>query len=190
MPTATLPLPDDLAQIIEAYLDKHEKYDEGAAERLHEELLSIYHKTVEGNPSLFAPFLAILRQLRPSLRSQARVLEWLELLIEPVLGHLGLEKGLASEAVANVMDILTADNYDDEEEAGSNPKPSPIATRLLDRWMHLFHITQPEGNSTELFKEKLMREALLAFGKKRPKVSFRPKLCLCGLRLMLSTRDL
>ncbi|EOO03865.1 putative tuberous sclerosis 1 protein [Phaeoacremonium minimum UCRPA7] len=168
LPTPTLPLPDELAQVIEGYLEKHEKYDDAAADRLHEELMLIYHKSVQDHPARYAPFLAILRQLRPAVKTSERFIQWWDKLVEPVLDHLGHEKGLASEAIASTIDILTADDAN-QDNVTPDSGSLQLANRLLGKWMHLYQITQPEGKSAQGFKEKLLRETVLQFAKKRPK---------------------
>jgi hypothetical protein len=44
IPTLSLPLPDDLIQVIQAYLDKHYPIEESDSQRLHDELLNIYQR--------------------------------------------------------------------------------------------------------------------------------------------------
>lgn len=168
LPTASLPLPDDLTQVIDAYLEKHEKYEEEAAERLQEALLSIWEKGIR-EKTQYAPYLAILRRLLPALKSPAYHIQWWDALAEPVLDHLGQEKGLAKEAWANVLAILTFD-YGDQGGEDTEDGAHQIAIRLLDRWMQAFQTFEPGVNSADIQKEKMIRGGLLSYGKKRPKV--------------------
>ncbi len=168
IPSATLPLPEDLSRVIEGYLEKHAEYDQGASERLQEELLSIYHKSVQDQPARYAAFLAILRRLRPAVRSPAHILLWWDKLVEPVVESLSREKGLAHEALANVESLLIYDG--DDEQGDGDGVSSPIANRLLEKWMDVVQDAQLEGNSSASYKEKLLRETVLLFGKKKPKV--------------------
>ena len=80
--------------------------------------------------------------------------------MEPVLNHLSQEKGLAGEALANMESILI---YDDDQEAVADP----LAIRITAKWMEFAQSTRPEETS---FKEKMLRDSLLLFGKKKPKV--------------------
>lgn len=165
MPHASLPLPDELTQVIDAYLDKHN--EEGASERLQEELLSIWEKTVEENIISYAPWLAILRRLIPALRNPTYLVQWWDHMTEPVLDHLAQDKSLAKEAWANTLAILT---YDGDVQTDQEEGASQIATRLLKMWMQNSQFADHEGNSSGLLKAKVIHGGLLNYGKKRPKV--------------------
>lgn len=93
---------------------------------------------------------------------------WWDKLVEPVVDHLSQEKGLAHEALANVESLLIYDGDDDEGD--TDGVSSPIAKRLLEKWMELVQDAQLEGNSGATYKEKLLRETVFLFGKKKPKV--------------------
>lgn len=166
MPNACLPLPADLVQVIEAYLEKH--IDDGPSERLHEELVSIWERNVQDTPSSHAPWLGILRRLLPALRDPTYLTEWWDRVQEPVLDHLADDKSLASEAWANTIAVLTCD---DVENPPLSAALIQLATRLLRIWMQNVQLANQEGNSSEFLKARLVRGGLLIYGKKRPKVS-------------------
>ncbi|KAB5532750.1 Hamartin protein-domain-containing protein [Coniochaeta sp. 2T2.1] len=163
-----LPLPDDLNHVLAAYLEKHEKHDEAGADRLQEELTSIYHKHVIGRPNKIAPFLAVLRQVRPALRSPVRIVQWWDRFIDPVLDNLNKEKGLANEALKNILQLLV---YDEDGYVKPQPDgPNTFADRLLSRWMQLNALNQAAtGSGTTNSKERFMEEAIMTFGKKDAK---------------------
>lgn len=161
-----MPLPDDLVQLIEAYLEKH--VDDGPSERLHEELISIWEKNVQDTSASHAAWLAILRRLIPALRDPIYLTEWWDRVQEPVLDHLADDKSLASEAWANTLAVLTCD---DVEQPALTEGLNQLAIRLLRIWMHNVQLASQEGNSSVLLKAKLVRGGLLNYGKKRPKVS-------------------
>ncbi|KAK4103621.1 hypothetical protein N658DRAFT_514440 [Parathielavia hyrcaniae] len=163
----TLPLPAEINNIIALYLEKHEKYDEASGERLGDELLAIWGKVVQDHPERYAAFLAILRQLRPGLRTPARVFKWWDKLLDPVLDHVGREKGLAREVMDHTLDLLSADEYDDPA-AWSEQGLVPLVNRLLTRWIELRE-TQPDLGPTADLKEQMIEDALMAFGKRDPK---------------------
>lgn len=165
MPDASLPLPDDLVQVIDAYLEKHS--DEGPSERLQEELLSIWEKSVEGSTSSHASWLAILRRLLPALKNPAYLVEWWNRVQEPVLDHLAEDKTLAAEAWANTIAVLTCD---DDDNGSEDQSVGQLAVRLLNIWMQSIQLASQEDNSAVYFKAKLVRGGLLSYGKKRPKV--------------------
>lgn len=165
-----LPLPDDLNQVIAAYLERHEKYDDAAADRLQEELTSIYNKSVNGRHEKYAPFLAVLRQVRPFLRKPARIVVWWDRFLDPVLENLNIEKGLANEALKNILQLLAfeEDDYDRPPTEG----PNIFADRLLSRWMQLNALNQAAtGSGSSDSKERFMQEAIMTFGKKDAKAS-------------------
>lgn len=160
-------MPDGLVQVIDGYLHKHATYDQGASDRLQDELLAIYHKHVEDFPPRYAAFLFILRLLRPAIRSPEHIIRWWDKLVEPVVGSLAQEKGLASEALANVENLLF---YGQDDEADQEEIQTQISTRLIGTWMATFQLAQAEGGSDTALHEKLLLEVLLLFGKKKPQV--------------------
>lgn len=131
--------------------------------------MSIFNKHVLDNPPRFAPFLAILRQVRPAIRASTHILQWFDILIEPVLGYLGQEKRLAMEALSNIESLLIADGDDQEAEEHSTT-PNPVVERLFEKWVALARLAQDDSPDAA-FHERFGREAALRCGKKRPRVS-------------------
>ncbi|KAK3339304.1 Hamartin protein-domain-containing protein [Neurospora tetraspora] len=165
--TPNLPLPDELTTLISNYLDRHEHAEDGAADRLNEELLSIYTKNVENQPGKYAAFLAILRELRPAMKTPARIFEWWDRLLDPVLEYVGQEKGLAREVATNTLDLLMIDQFD-ESSNSSEASLAPFTERLLSRWMDA-RASQINCVPMADFKDRMVKRALMAFGKKDPK---------------------
>jgi hypothetical protein len=86
---------------------------------------------------------------------------------EPILDHMAQDKNLAREAWANTLAVLTYDNgVDAAEGQGANQ----IAIKLLKTWMQSFQFSTSDGNSSGSLKATLIRNGLLSYGKKRPKV--------------------
>ncbi|KAK3294803.1 Hamartin protein-domain-containing protein [Chaetomium fimeti] len=163
----TLPLPAEINGIIASYLEKHEKPDEGSGERLGDELLAIWEKAVQDHPEKYVAFLTILRQLRSGLGTPARVFKWWDKLLDPVLDHVGREKGLAREAMDHTLDLLSTDDYDDPA-TWSEEGLAPLVHRLLTRWMEARESQSGVRQSNDL-KEQMINDALMAFGKRDPK---------------------
>lgn len=165
--SAVLPLPSNLDNIIDAYLQKCERREEDVSSRVQDELLSIYQKHVHNDPTRYAPFIAVLRQLRPTLRAESRIGQWWEALLEPVLSHFHNDKALASEACGIVLDILT----DDEPQTNSLSQTwyHPLADRLIARWIREFEKAKTELAGTGSPQEKLIRQTLIQYGKKKPR---------------------
>lgn len=109
-----------------------------------------------------------MRELRPVLRTPARIFEWWNRLLDPVLESVDQEKGLAREVVEHTFDLLSIDENDDPaawNEAGLGP----FIDRLLNRWMEVME-KQAKGNTPSIdLKEKMLKQATLIFGKKDPK---------------------
>jgi len=167
IPAGTLPLPDNLIDIIEGYVRKHEdRLEDSIADKVNEELLSIFHNTVANSPSRYAPFVAILRRLRPLISQPDKVLRWTDLLL-PILDHLTQEKDLASESQTIVIDILTAEEGDAVGPAGG------VSAILADKLLYVWLAGRKDAGQSEdpgqSFKEKHIRETLLQYGRKRPK---------------------
>jgi hypothetical protein len=162
-----LPLPAELNSVIDSYLEKHNKPDEGSGDRLGDELLAIWDKIVRDHPEKYTAFLTILRQLRPGLRTPARVFKWWDKLLDPVLDHVAREKGLAREVMDHTLDLLLADEYDDPA-AWSEEGLAPLVNRLLSSWMEVRE-TQANLRPSSDLKEQMIKEALMAFGKRDPK---------------------
>jgi hypothetical protein len=167
VPNATLPLPDDLVQIIEGYLQKHGRLDESVADKLNDELISIYQKEVAAAPALHAPFINLLRRLLPVIEQPARTLEWWDLLL-PVHTHLNQEKDLATEMQSLAVDILTADVSNDAENP-TGASAIPLAEKILAMWLEDCEVLGRVVSALETFRERRLRDTLFIYGKKRPR---------------------
>ncbi|KAK1831355.1 tuberous sclerosis 1 protein [Podospora conica] len=164
----SLPLPSEVLAVIAAYLEKHGKLDDATSDRINEELVGLYEKNVQNRPDKYAPFLAILRELRPAIRSSHKIFEWWNKLLDPVLEHVDREKGLAQELLDHTLDLLSIDQGNDAS-GWSEGGLAPFINRLLNRWLE---VSKEQANSmsplTDL-KERMTREALLIIGKKDPR---------------------
>ncbi|TVY20224.1 Tuberous sclerosis 1 protein-like [Lachnellula arida] len=160
----SLPLPDDLVEIIHAYLEKH---DESDSQRLQEELLNTYDSSIIDKPSRFAAFLAILRTLKPALRGNGRLLQWWYKLSTPVLIKLGQEKGLAVETRDTLLELLVYDE-DDPEIEDARLTSKVMAHNLVETWLEKSRFASEEMDNHDRFVQEQVQTILLAFGKKRP----------------------
>ncbi|TGJ79264.1 hypothetical protein E0Z10_g9495 [Xylaria hypoxylon] len=166
--TASLPLPDDLVQVIDAFLYKRaDKWDESLAEKVHDELLSIFKQDIAQEPARYAAFIAVLRQFRPLISHPTRILQWFDLLL-PTLAHLGQEKDLASESQGIVLDILTGGDGNDTSSF-TRGAAAPVAEKLILLWFREVELLRESSDALQDFKEKQIRETLILYGKKRPK---------------------
>lgn len=168
----TYPLPDDLLEVIHAYLEKHAVHDTSDSQRLQEELLLIFHSHVQANSSRLAPFLAAVRILHPLLRGSGRLLQWWDKLSPLVLKKLGEEKGVAQEAKNTILDTLVYDEDDEEGKEDAEKTSEKLADNLLSVWLKNNTSANLEFNEEAKFIENQLQLILLAFGRRRPKVCY------------------
>ena len=105
------------------------------------------------------------------------IFEWWDRLLDPVLEYVGQEKGLAREVSTNTLDLLAIDKYD-ESSNSSEASLAPFTERLLSRWMDA-RASQINCVPTADFKDRMVKKALMVFGKKDPKVRISPSPCAC-----------
>lgn len=84
--------------------------------------------------------------------------------------HLGVEKGLAIEVKSILLSILV---YDEDEEDNHSAKATSdaVVENLISVWLAETKIATEEFDDHARFVESQICIILLAFGKKRPKVS-------------------
>lgn len=162
-------LPDDLVQTIDSYLRRHQKQDDAAADRLQEELFSIFDKHVKDRPTAFAPFLILLRQFLPVLRTPERIFAWWDS-CSALLSKSSPEKGVVEESLANIMEIIAVAE-EDHDISEADLAFNPLIDRLFTGWMEKLYPSVSEALTHLEPNERITREALVQFGKKHPKVS-------------------
>lgn len=170
--TIALPLPEDLLQVIYAYLEKHATHDESDEKRLQEDLLNVYQSSIIDHPARLAPFLAILRLLKSAIRGSGRLLQWWDKLSPPIMVHLGIEKGLAVEVKSTLLSILIYDeDEDDSVKEDAKATSDALVENLLSTWFAKTKLAQDEFDDHAKFVQGQIQLILLAFGKKRPEAS-------------------
>ncbi|KAH6664772.1 Hamartin protein-domain-containing protein [Plectosphaerella plurivora] len=163
----TLQLTPEVEEALEAYLAKHEKFDDSASEKLHEELQAIHKKHIEGNPARHVTFINITRRLISVIRVPDRVFHWWDVLRIPVNENVQ-ERGLMAESAAGMMDMLMLEDHYDKEDAPEG-KTNPFAERLFTVWLEKHSAANAEGDLGGDATERHVREVLIAWGKKKPK---------------------
>lgn len=173
VPTTTLPLPDSLVEVIQAYLDKHLPIEDGDSQRLQDELLSIWKKLARNNPERYTVFIAVLRELRPAIRGVGRWLQWWDTLVIPVLGHIGEGRGLEKETRQLLLDILVfeEDNGDDARKEAARQTSIVISEKVLEMWLKQSRVATADANPEAHYMSERIKLVLIAFGQKRPQVS-------------------
>lgn len=162
-----VPLPEDLTEVVDSYLQKHDKYHDSSSEKLQEELLSVHSKHVANHPERLPGFVALLSQLLPAIRSPSRIFQWWDLLQDGYGDALLTEKGLMTESFSGLLNILSQDDLY-PEEGGSVPAVNLFVDRLMSMWMDSWQGPWLRGPADHV--EKVVREALLLYGKRKPKV--------------------
>lgn len=152
-------------------MDKHAVYDDGDSQRLQEELLTIYQVSILDHPTRLAPFVAILRNLKPNIRGSGRLLQWWDRLSGPIIINLGVEKGLAFETRDILLGILIYDEEEEEHLKDAKASSAAVAENLMSTWLAKSKLALDELNEHARFVESQIQLILLAFGKRRPTVS-------------------
>lgn len=109
-----------------------------------------------------------MRELRPAIRSPHKIFEWWNKLLDPVLEHVGREKGLAQELLDHTFDLLSIDQGSDAS-GWSEGGLVPFINRLLMRWLEVSKEQADSMSPLSDLKERMIREALLIIGKKEPR---------------------
>lgn len=176
-PLPLYPLPDDVLNVIHAYLNKHINSDDHDSQRLHDELLSLHESKVRNRPENHATFLACFRALRPGLIGVERLLKWWDTLVRPTLDSMGQAKLVVADARAIVLSVLA---YDDEDDpTGEKAKASAVFTdKLFEVFLEKTKLISSDRGAgfkeeqRQRFVSANVEAVLLAFGKRKPKVSY------------------
>lgn len=171
-PQVLQPLPDELQQTLDAFLDRYVPIDDHDSQRLQEELLPVYQNYVANTPQKRGPFLNVLRQLRPAIRGDSRLLEWWELVIRPTIDTVGHKRDEIEDARQFLLGIMVFDA--DDDTSGERAELSASFTqRLLDTYLARTKIPLAHDDVVSPEDEFIAHEletVLVSFGRKKPKV--------------------
>ncbi|KAB2581203.1 Hamartin [Lasiodiplodia theobromae] len=170
-PTVAYPLPDELQQTIEAFVDRHHDIDDQDSQRLHDELLQTYNNHVQDEPIKRSAFLSVLRQVRPAIRGDARLSQWWNLVIKPVIDGVGHKRDEIEDAREFVLGILAyeADGDDDAEHAQA---AASYTQKLLECYLRRTRMPTGESDVITPEDEYVAREIeslLVMYGRRKPK---------------------
>lgn len=132
--------------------------------------MSIYQSSILNHPARIAPFLALLRTLKLGLQGSRRSLQWWDILSDPIIIHLGIEKGLAAEAKESLLDLLIYDEEEEENLKEAKATSDDLAEVLMSTWLAKSKLALEELNEHAKFVEEQLQAIMLAFGRRRPKV--------------------
>lgn len=171
-PTVPYPLPVELQQTIEAFLDRHQDIDDHDSQRLQDELLPLYKRYVAGDPEKHGPFISALKLLRPAIRGASRLEEWWNLVIQPTIDAIGHKRSEIEDARDFVQGILVFDSDDDKD--GENARMSALfSAKLLNIYLLRTRVPTAEESTVSPEDEFIAHELesiLVAFGRRKPKV--------------------
>lgn len=172
-PTAPYPLPDELQQTIEAFLERYHDIEDHDSQRFHDDLLTLYTRNVAGNSEKHGPFLSALLLVRPALTGEGRLNEWWGLVLKPtLLEGMGHKRREIEDARAFVQSILVFDG--DEDKDGEHARLSQyFSGKILDAYLSKTKISSLPQDPLSLEDEYIAHELetiLIAFGRRKPKV--------------------
>jgi hypothetical protein len=178
-PRPPYPLPSHVLATIQSYLDRHPNIADADSQRLHDELLNLYHRVVTNDEIKHAIFLSSLRLLSPAIRGADRLLEWWNILLRPTLESLSSHKGVVVDARGMLLNVLVFD--DDDDADGEKARASSILTaKLLEVYLERTTISPPHGDcasvndQTSALIAEHLESVLVGFGRKRPLVRRHP----------------
>ncbi|KAF2143650.1 uncharacterized protein K452DRAFT_296651 [Aplosporella prunicola CBS 121167] len=170
-PTAPVPLPEELQQAIDAFLEKIHELDEADAQRLHEDLLACYHAHIHDHSEKHGAFLKLLNQLRPAIRGHVRLTEWWDLVLRPIIDGVGYKREEVEDAREFVLSVLAYEpGEEDEQEKAMSA--AVFLKKLLD--CYLWRTRIPSGDNDTItpedeFVSHEVELVLVAFGRGKPK---------------------
>ncbi|KAF2273544.1 uncharacterized protein EI97DRAFT_435968 [Westerdykella ornata] len=168
-PTVPCPLPDELLQTIDAFLERYRNIEEHDSQRFHKDFVSIYKRHVATSPDKHCAFLTALRRVWPALAGDSRFLDWYDMMIRPVICELGHKRSDIEEARGFLLDILVFDA--DEDKSGERAKLSrKCSDKLLSEWLARTRIPNVQANTADNeFATHEVENVLVAFGRRKPK---------------------
>ena len=188
-PTVPLPLPEELHQTIEAFLERYHDIEEHDAQRFHEDLLSLYMRNVAGSPEKHGAFFNALRLVRPALTGQARLEEWWGLVVKPTIDTIGHKRQELEDARDFLLSILSYDA--DEDKSGEHARISQhFASTLLDLYLSRTRVPSSLDDSVSSEDAVVSHELeaiLIAYGRGKPKVSTTSHILYMSLRSLTLT---
>ncbi|KAF2803075.1 uncharacterized protein BDZ99DRAFT_174048 [Mytilinidion resinicola] len=170
-PTTPYPLPEDLQQTIEAFLEHYHDISDHDSQRLQDELLPLYKKNVADAPEKHGPFLGALRLLQPAIRGESRLEEWWTLAIRPTIDALGHKRDEIEDARSFLQELLVFD-ADDDKDGERSRVSAHFTMKLLDAYLARTKIPSADEDCVSPEDEFIAHELesqVVAFGRRKPK---------------------
>lgn len=172
-PSVPYPLPDELREAIESFLERYDGIDDHDSQRFHDDLYSIYQRHVAASQEKHGAFMSVLRMVRPAITGEPRLTVWWNAILKPTLDGAGHKRQQIEDATEVALSILV---YDPEADSdGEHARLSRLFTkRTLDAYLARTNVPlSPEDIiSTDNELVTLQLESLIVtFGRKMPKVT-------------------
>ncbi|KAF1943063.1 hypothetical protein EJ02DRAFT_502453 [Clathrospora elynae] len=169
--TVPYPLPDELCDAIEKFLERYDNIEEHDAQRFHEDLHALYLRHVANSPEKRSAFLSALRLLRPAITGEVRLTTWWSLVLKPVIDGIGHKRSELEDARELVQSILVYDTEADKD--GEHARVSSLFTkRILDAYLARTNVLSSVEDAVSPENDFIAHElesVLVAFGRKMPK---------------------
>ncbi|KAF2019941.1 hypothetical protein BU24DRAFT_365699 [Aaosphaeria arxii CBS 175.79] len=170
-PTAPYPLPDEIIEAIETFLEKYSEIEDHDSQRFHDDLLPIYTKHVAPNPDKLGSFLSVLRLVRPALTGETRLEDWWRLVLQPTIDNAAHKRREIDDVRQIIQHILIYDA--DEDKDGAHSRLSGhFLKRLIDAYLSRTKLPSSPEETISLEDDLISHELetiLVAYGRSKPK---------------------
>jgi hypothetical protein len=170
-PTVPTPLPDDIHAAIDSFLYRYRDIDDHESQRFHEDLLSVYMRHVAGNPDKSAPFLHLLRLVRPALKGGSRWSEWWDLALKPPMDSVG-HKRHEVEAAKELLQSILLFQADEDKDGDDAHLSSVFLSKTLDLYLARTKIPSSAEDAVSPEDDYISQEVesvLVTYGRRKPK---------------------
>jgi hypothetical protein len=172
-PSVPYPLPDELREAIESFLERYDGIDDHDSQRFHDDLYTIYQRHIVASQEKHGAFMSVLRMLRPAITGEPRLTVWWNAILKPTVDGAGHKRQQIEDATEVALSILVYDPEADRD--GEHARLSRLFTkRTLDAYLARTNVPLSPQDiiSTDNELVTLQLESLIVkFGRKMPKVT-------------------
>jgi hypothetical protein len=164
-------LPEELQQTLDDFLERRQDHD---SQRVQEELLAIYNKHVGPGSGKQNAFANLLRILLPTIAKQEWLDEWWSLIVKQILDTIGNKRDSIEAVKDLLLSILVLDTAEDMTTESAVGISAHFTKKTLDAFFAHTKIPSSDAEVVSPEDEFIAHEwesVLIAFGRKRPKVS-------------------
>lgn len=173
-PSVPCPLPDELRDAIESFLERYDNIDDPDSQRFHDDLHALYQRHVAASPEKQGAFMAVLRMVCPAITGEARLTVWWNAVLKPALDSTGHKRQKIDDATELALGLLVYDPGADKE--GERARISKTFVKsILDAYLARTAVPlSPEEtvSADNAVVASQLEELIVAFGRKMPKVLY------------------